>query len=366
MDEPIFLMAGRTGGPLTPLLATSSQLPYKPIIVGVNHGYEKQIATSRKYLFLSLPETKLNILSFKTISARDVFDIPPQLFWLVFSFVSCIYYLLRYRPRAIFGAGGFTSVPMVIACRILRLLGLPTKIIIHQQDPLIGLSNKIALRLCDSGSYVYDYPPGNPILKDFEQLPNPIEFEVFHDKYQQQLLLGYPQLADFFEHKSNPVLLIFGGGSGAHIINQWVLDNHRDLLSNFDIIHLTGALQSKQLQPVDHPRYLRFEYLFEEMPLALKLSDVVLCRAGLGSISELIYTQKPAFLVPIEGSHQEVNAKVVEEYFEILTQNKLSDWFNIILEKYPHSFEQKQKMSSHEYQIQLLAYYERIEKFLEK
>ncbi len=365
MDELIFLMAGRTGGPLTPLLAISSQLPLKPVIVGVSHGYEKKIASTKNTIFLALPETKLSALSFGSFTLKSLLDLPLQVIKLFFALIMSGYYLLRFRPKAILGAGGFTSVPMVISCRILRLFGLPTKIIIHQQDPLIGLTNRLALRLCDYGSYVYDYPKNNPLLQKLTQIPNPIEMEVFHDQYQNQLLSKYPDLANFISAKTKPILLIFGGGSGAQIINKWVIDNHAILLKKFDVIHLTGALQEKPLPLINHPRYLRFEFLLEEMPLVMRQSDIVMCRAGLGSISELLYIQKNAYLIPIKDSHQEINALMVKDFFEILEQDNIDNWLNTLSDATPTVFHNKQKYPGNEYQTKLFDYYDQLESFLE-
>jgi UDP-N-acetylglucosamine--N-acetylmuramyl-(pentapeptide) pyrophosphoryl-undecaprenol N-acetylglucosamine transferase len=365
MQEKIFLLGGRTGGPLTPLIATSSQLPYRVFIVGVKNGYEKKVADQKRLTFLALPETKLSGLSFAQDKWKIIYQIPVQLFILCYSIILSIIYLLQYQPKAILGAGGFTTVPIVIAVKLLRIFGFSTKIIIHQQDPLVGLSNKIGLNFADYSTYVYPQYLSKPYLQKSKQIPNPIAYEAFNSEVQTELMEKYPIISNFFSNKLKPVLLIFGGGSGAKVINNWVINNSKELLEYFDIIHLTGLLQYSSFIEIPHPRYLRLEFAMEEMPILMKQSDLVLCRAGLGSISELTYLQKPTFLVPIKNSHQEINADVVSQYMVTIPQDQLMG-INFLLQHYPNSFiENKFPITPDFYSQSLRNYYSEIEHFLE-
>ena len=120
--KPIFLLAGRTGGPLTPLLAISAHLPYRPFIVGVKDGYEAQVAQNNNYPLLTLPSTKLSSLSFTSSRWQILWELPWQSLRLLLAIVLSCIYLFQHQPEAVLGAGGFTSVPMVIAVRLFRLL----------------------------------------------------------------------------------------------------------------------------------------------------------------------------------------------------------------------------------------------------
>jgi len=161
------------------------------------------------------------------------------------------------------------------------------------------------------------------------------------------------------------LFLIFGGASGAEAINDWVISNLEHLTRRFNVLHLTGSLQRKHYQNVHSKNYLSLSELSDkEMKLALNLADVVLCRAGLNSISELLYLQKPAYLVPIPKSHQEVNAQVVKEYFYILEQENMPQWIEIIYTTYPHFFHKINYPSREEIRQKLDIYYQRLQKFL--
>lgn len=194
-----------------------------------------------------------------------------------------------------------------------------------------------------------------------------------------------------------PILLIFGGGSGSLFINNWVWENLQVLTENFRVIHLTGLLQNEKKiseeafqsnlkndstkqntqnlhSKIDSKKfnlsetskngkeisnYLSIPSLLEEMPMILKLCDLVICRAGLSSISELLYLNKPSFLVPIPYSHQEINAKVVVEFFQILEQKNSQIWLEGIL-NYKQIFAKIKYPESLQIQAKLNDYYQKV------
>jgi UDP-N-acetylglucosamine--N-acetylmuramyl-(pentapeptide) pyrophosphoryl-undecaprenol N-acetylglucosamine transferase len=357
MKKSILLLAGRTGGPLSPLLAISSQLSFRPFIVGVLNGYEKTVANQKGYTFLPLPQTKLSALSFSSTKWKIIYELPVQLVILIFSIILCISYIIKYQPVAVLGAGGFTSVPMVFAIKIMQFFGDNTQIIIHQQDPEIGLSNKIAFRFAHIKSYIFNYSKYSKLLKNAIQIPNPIQFELYQESVQNEIAKKFPDISNFLRNKTKPIFMIFGGGSGAKVINDWVIKNQKLLLNNFNIVHITGLLQKSELPYISNKNYLRIEFAIEEMPMLMKQSDLILCRAGLGSISELKYLNKPAFLVPIKNSHQELNAEVVKNDFIILDQISVDSWLETILTKYPLSFKNMNQSDNSKYRNDLINYY---------
>ena len=358
-------MGGRTGGPLTPILAMASQLPYTPIVIEVPGGYGDTLGRHKGLKVLHLPQTKLSSLSFG-LSLAALIEVPIQFLRLLYATCLSMYYLLKFKPIGVLGAGGFTTVPMAIALRILRLIGLPTKLVVHQQDPLIGLANKISLRLADKGTYVWDCSSSISYTKKLRKIPNPIEFEKFNPEVISRLANKFPELNSFITSSDKPILLVFGGGSGAKSINEWVVRSIDDLADTFRIIHLSGVLQEYSLPEIDSQNYFRMEYAIEEMPLLLVKSDLVLCRAGLGSISELLYLNKPAVLVPIPNSHQEINAQVAKDYFAIYEQEKNDDWTTTLSTSYPQFFHTLSHLDPVTYREQLCNFYFDLEQFLEK
>ncbi|HYC28077.1 MAG TPA: glycosyltransferase, partial [Chitinophagaceae bacterium] len=215
------------------------------------------------------------------------------------------------KPDIIFSAGGFVAVPVAWMG---RLSG--AKIIIHQQDARIGLANRLISPFADkittafrstakeffSGSGVGSKPlepaaewVGNPIRAEFLSPVSPNAKEKFG-------------LND-----SLPILLIFGGATGAAQLNEVVVDAMPEMVKTHQVIHITGPGKNIH-QEFKHPGYHVFEFIpSADMADAMKIADIVIARAGLSTIAELSALGKIAIIVPIPDSHQEDNATILKE-----------------------------------------------------
>lgn len=332
----IFLVAGRTGGPFFPIPKIISVLgEFNPIIIGVKNSFEERVCNAEKLELVYLPEAKLNFLSFKNPSVLDkvkgFFDLIWNLIKLKVSFWICVFQLLRYQPKMIYTTGSFLAVPLFWASRILNFLRLTsTKLVVHQQDPLPGLSNRICVKISDLTSCVFEHTKLNYIsFKDSFVIQNPI----LESKFEPKSIWQNTELQSFVVEKKKPTILIFGGGSGAKFINDWVIENKDSLTQNFNIVHLTGILQKDSQKMTESENYFSTQAIFEDMPQLLSSVDFVLCRAGLGTISELEFLHKKAFIIPLPDSHQELNAELVKDKFVILEQKNSDLWLDTILGK---------------------------------
>jgi UDP-N-acetylglucosamine--N-acetylmuramyl-(pentapeptide) pyrophosphoryl-undecaprenol N-acetylglucosamine transferase len=348
-QKNIFLLAGRTGGPLIPLIAIGDKLSQSDqnihkIIIGVRNGFEETVARQSNIKIVYLPESKLNIFSFKKQNLGQIIvnfiDTITNLFRLTFSIFKSVYLLIKYKPSLILSAGSFLAVPMIYSCKFLNTLGLlKTKIVVHQQDPIAGLANRLTAKYANLLSYVFDYTKDKYLIfKNAIKIPNPIDINKYSKLPSQSSISSSPFQSDklntFFQNldKQKKTFLIFGGGSGAKAINSWVWTNLDLLLQKYNVIHLFGSLQDfdKDFVITQKTGYLSLPSVIEDMPLLIYKSDLILCRAGLGSITELDFLDKVAFLVPIPLSHQELNAQVVKDKFTILDQNQSQNWLDQI------------------------------------
>lgn len=348
--DSVFVIAGRTGGPLLPAIAIAKKLTnYEPIIVGVKGGFEEKFAVNEHVQLLTLPEAKLTLASFNKLSFIEILveliNTIIMVFKLIYSFFKSIYYLLNYKPKAIITAGSFLAVPISYAAYLTNLLRLTnTKIIVHQQDAKISLSNKLIAKIADKITCYFEASVAQYAPLECEVITNPIDYARFDDQYSKNITLS-DELKTFLDNTAKDTLLIFGGGSGAFAINKWVHENIQDLLLKFKIIHLTGALQETSIYTIPASiDYLPLPFLNQEMPVVIKAANLVICRAGMSSITELVYCHKPAFLIPIPNSHQTINAQEVSQYFPTLRQVYTFDkpgkenWFSTINELYPIYF----------------------------
>ncbi|MGE5297662.1 MAG: UDP-N-acetylglucosamine--N-acetylmuramyl-(pentapeptide) pyrophosphoryl-undecaprenol N-acetylglucosamine transferase [Acidobacteriaceae bacterium] len=301
----ILFAGGGTGGPIAPMLAVAEEIKrLSPnsefLFVGSKAGPEKGLVEAAGFEFQAMSAAKLR----RYFSLRN--------FWDAFVFVGSLFRARRiisaFNPDVIFSVGGFVSVPLALIGRLKKIT-----IVIHQQDARPGLANKlvspmaslVTTAFAETAKMFYSNPGlvKGEKLKRVEWVGNPVRQEFFDKNIKYR---------DFFKLKSElPVLLIFGGATGARQINEVVSFALPALVQSHQVIHIYGP--GNERPNFSDPNYHPYEFLGKEMPSAIKLSDIVICRAGLSSIAELSALGKIAVVVPIPGTHQEENASVLKE-----------------------------------------------------
>ena len=142
-NKTIFFSGGGTGGPVTPLLALMEKMMkdypnYNYYFLGTKFGPEKKMIEAENLAqtchYLSLEAGKWR----RYFSLNNFFD----LFKIFYSFFQSLYYLIKYQAKIVVSAGAYVSVPLVYAAYLLRI-----PVIIHQQDILPGLANRLMARV---------------------------------------------------------------------------------------------------------------------------------------------------------------------------------------------------------------------------
>jgi len=305
----IILSGGGTGGSVSPLLAIAQEIKkMKPdadfLFVGTKNGIpERAMIKPLSYIkYQSISSGKLR----RYFSLQNFLD----LFLILKGFIQSFLVISRFKPKAILSAGAFVSVPLTWAAWILRV-----PVFIHQQDIRSGLANKLMARISKKITVSFEES-----LKDFPQ----IKTTLIGNPVSSQILTGDRQKAiKKFDLKSDwPCLLITGGGTGALEINQAIEEIIFDLVKFCQIVHLTGPQKKSKI--FIHNNYHQLEFLPQEDLADIYLYvDLVVSRAGLGALTELSALKKPALILPISGSHQELNANYFAERKAIvLLKNK--------------------------------------------
>lgn len=283
----VLLTGGGTLGPVVPLLALVPELRAQDVeieFVGTPDGPERQPVEQAGLKFHSLQAPRLR----RFWSVHNL-TIP---FSLIRGLGQASRLLHQLKPQVIVSAGGFVSVPLVWMG---RLKGIPA--VIHQQDLRPGLANRLMQRHAKIITVAFESSQNDfPKSKRVEWIGNPVR-DLTPITHSLQLDSNFS------------TVLVFGGGTGAQALNQLV---SKQLCEVANVIHLTGA--GKTGPNIHHPRYHPFEFLGNEMPEALAAADVVVCRAGLGTISELAALKKVALIIPLPSSHQEDNASWLEAH----------------------------------------------------
>lgn len=214
--------------------------------------------------------------------------------------------LKEFKPQVAVGVGGYASGPTL---NIAQQLGIPT--LIQEQNSYAGVTNKILSKKADRICVAYEgmerfFPEDKIILTG-----NPVRQSLLEQS------LTHEEAANTFElNSSRPIVLIVGGSLGARTINESVLNN-LTLIKQSDVqfIWQTGKYYSAKIQEelkrVGKPDNLFVSDFIADMGTAYRAADLVISRAGAGSISELCLLGKPAILVPspnVAEDHQTKNA----------------------------------------------------------
>lgn len=217
--------------------------------------------------------------------------------------ISAIFTLFRLYPDVVMSKGGYGSVPTTLAARI---LGIP--VIIHESDAKPGMANllasKWAVRIAISFESAVQFFP-EKVRSKIARTGIPIRKALMRVETE-----GARQYLGLEE--GIPTVLVLGGSQGAMSINEVVVSSLPDLVSFANIIHQTGQANFKNVQEISQvvltknphaERYHPINYLNEiSLQRAAGIADIVVSRAGAGSIAEIGIWKKPAILIPIPES----------------------------------------------------------------
>ena len=297
--RPILVMAGGTGGHVYPALAVARALQAQSLDVvwlGTHRGLESRV----------VPEAGIDIewISIKGLRRKGLLAVliaPLQIGWALLQSLSVI---LRRRPSAVLGMGGFVSGPGGVAAWLTR-----RPLVIHEQNAAAGMTNRLLARLARvvlqafPGSFNSDVDAetvGNPVREDIAAVAPP------HERYaNRQGVLR---------------VLVLGGSQGALALNRTV----PAALALLDpevrpvIRHQCGerTLDIAKSSYDEHEVDVELLPFIEDMAAAYAWADLVICRAGALTVAELCAVGVPALFVPYPAAvddHQTANARPMAE-----------------------------------------------------
>lgn len=313
------------GGHLSPAISVIEKLNKNEIFyIGRKYTFEGDSAVSLEYQEI----TKMNIPFFpiKTARFQRKFTRYTIISFLKFplGFFQSIKILRKIKPDVVLGFGGYVSVPVILAANLLKI-----PIVIHEQTLEAGFANKIVSslvkKICISFESSREFFPKEKIVFT----GNPIKKEILNIKVNK---------------KKNviPVIYITGGSSGSHAINILVKNSLEKLLKNYIVFHQTGDSQKfKDYKNLEIERNMLNKEISRNYNISKFLSsrdvarilnnaDLVIGRSGINIVTELIYLQKPAFLIPLpfsQNNEQFKNAEFLKSLglAEIIKQDLLTD-----------------------------------------
>jgi UDP-N-acetylglucosamine--N-acetylmuramyl-(pentapeptide) pyrophosphoryl-undecaprenol N-acetylglucosamine transferase len=210
-----------------------------------------------------------------------------DLFKVVIGLFQSILLLWKLKPQLVFSKGGFVSVPV---CYAARLLGIP--VFCHESDLSPGLATKLVVPFAE---HIYcAFAPTKERLPENKTV-------VCGIPLRQEIGLGVRARGRSYctipETMEKPVLLVMGGSLGAKAINEAISRAWDALRQEWFVVHLTG--EGKET-PIQDASYRQFSFVREPLADLLAMADLVVGRAGATSIFELLSLAKPMLLIPLE------------------------------------------------------------------
>ena len=312
----VLMMAGGTGGHVYPALAVATELLARGCRVewvGTHRGLEARVVPGAGIT--------LHCLVVRGVRGKSPWWRILGLLYLFVSTLQALWLVLRISPQCVVGMGGYVAGPAGVAAWLLR-----KPLLIHEQNAVAGTTNRL---LATIASRVLAGFPGafKPEVKN-TVVGNPVRRELL----ERAAVSSYDFAAQRPLH-----LLVVGGSLGARPINDLVPVAVKALLEDrgdkvIDVWHQSGDLHLDLVREA-YGSLLDLEVkvtaFIEDMAAAYAWADLVLCRAGALTVSELSIMGRPALLVPLPQAiddHQTANARFLADPGggDLLRQDELS------------------------------------------
>lgn len=217
-------------------------------------------------------------------------------FALIRSIHSAKKVLKEVKPDVIFSKGGYVALPVCLAGRMLRI-----PIVAHESDSSFGLANRIILRLCKTMCVNF---------KNLEGKNKKIVYTgpIFSNEFEKT----NKRKTDLNLIDGKPTLLVVGGSLGSQKINDMLLPIIKDLIVDFNVIHLTGKGNLK-MKSFDNYNALETS---DDMVNLYNIADFVLGRSGAGVTAECFYKKLPMILIPLENKASRGDQLMNAKYYE--------------------------------------------------
>lgn len=289
------IMAGGTGGHVFPALAVAENLRekgWKVSWLGTEKGLENRVVPAHHF--------EIDYLSVAGLRGKGISAKLKGVLLLVKACIQAIGYLRKRKPDVVLGMGGFVAGPGGLMA---KLLGI--RIVIHEQNRVVGTTNRWLAKMANQvlEAFPESFPAkqkaictGNPLRSDFLNLPEKTTWQALERPLH---------------------ILVVGGSQGAQILNQTVPQAIAEL-ENVQVKHQTGEAMFDEVNAAYKSVKGQAEAVkfIEDMAAAYQWADLLICRSGAMTVSEVAAAGLPAIFVPLPHAiddHQTANARYLTD-----------------------------------------------------
>lgn len=297
MSRRIVIMAGGTGGHVFPALAVAEEMRergWQVSWLGTRKGLEGRVVPTHNIA--------IDWLSVEGIRGKGLLSKINAAFRLVQACLQARRILRERRPNVVLGMGGFVAGPGGLMA---KWLGIP--LVVHEQNRIPGTTNRLLVKLAAS-KVLEAFPDSfaSPAKAIFTGNPLRKTFTNFGERFEWTPKSGRPL------H-----IFVLGGSQGAKVLN----DNVPDALAQFQelsIKHQTGSAMQAEVAERYQNLGVNAEVLafIDDMASVYEWADLIICRAGAMTVSEVAAYGLPAIFVPLLHAiddHQTANARYLSE-----------------------------------------------------
>jgi UDP-N-acetylglucosamine--N-acetylmuramyl-(pentapeptide) pyrophosphoryl-undecaprenol N-acetylglucosamine transferase len=299
----IVIAGGGTGGHLFPGIALAQEFTARNpdnrvLFVGTGKPFETKELSKAGFAHKSITS--------EGIKGRRIWNQTRSVLKIPRGIVESVMILRQFRPDLVVGVGGYSAGPLVAGA---WLLGI--KIVLHEQNILPGITNRMLSRLADRIYVSFDdiptgFNPGKVLYTG-----NPVRREILQSATDQKV----GEIEDAKQQRPFAILIL-GGSQGAHSINMALLDAIDKIKDKdkFFFIHQTGPNDETKVKN-EYERYgvsCRVQSFFNDMARQYQNADLVMCRAGATTVAEIKAVGKGAIFIPFPfaaDNHQVLNAR---------------------------------------------------------
>lgn len=291
----VVISAGGTGGHIYPALAIIEKIKQEDknsefLYIGTTNRMEKDIIPSK-----GIPYFGIEIYGIKrSLSLSNI----KTVFKFIKSIHKCKNEIKKFNPDIVIGAGGYVTAPVIYAGKKLH-----KKTLVHEQNSVLGLANKMVLNYTDTLCTCFDNI--KPKNVNYVFTGNPCIESAINAKTLKK--------EDFGLDRNKKTVIIVMGSLGSSSINKILMDSLKEFnKKDYQFLIITGEKYYNDFKNNTKSKNIIIKPFVDGLVGAIKFADVLVTRAGATTLAEILGTKTPSILIPspyVTENHQFKNAK---------------------------------------------------------
>lgn len=293
----VVISAGGTGGHIYPAVAIINKIKKEEpnsefLYIGTHNRMEKDLIPSMNIPYEPIEMTgfirKLTLENFKTLSR------------FIKARKKCLQLIKEFNPDVVIGTGGYVAAPVIWAAK-----KLGHKTFIHEQNSVIGLSNKYLTKYVDKIGVSFESALNEFPKEKVSLTGNPCS--------EKALATPVAKKSDFNLTEDKKLVLIVMGSLGSQSINEKMAEYIYGFRNKkYEILYVTGENHYEKIKTKRFPENVKVVPFIKDLPSIMKKTDLMISRAGASTMSEIMALGIPTIFIPspyVTNNHQYKNAK---------------------------------------------------------